>query len=62
MSAGHPLCDLGREPPMSESSQKAKNSRRAYVFRFAPNTRRCAMQSTLHICAMNGSDAYPALS
>ena len=38
--------------PTSVLGQNAKYSKRADVFRFAPNFRHCLMQSALRICAM----------
>ena len=42
---------------MSELGQNAKYSERADVFRFAPDTRHCVMQSALRICAKSGSQS-----
>src|SRR5271156_5855074 len=41
-------CDA---PFTSEMGQTAKNSQRAYVFRFAPELGHCATRSALRICA-----------
>jgi hypothetical protein len=40
---------------MSGLGQTAKNSLRAYVFRFAPELGHCSTQSALRICANRGS-------
>ena len=44
--------------PMSELGQNAKYSKRADVFRFAPNFRHYLMQSALRIGAQPGSGGH----